>query len=155
MPRWTPFEPYFWSLVEKGKGCWLWKSGTYGSGYGRVRRGNVAWAAHRVAYELTVGPIPAGMEICHRCDVKACVKPSHLFHGTQKDNMQDWTRKGKNRLANDRTLWGNGKHWQRKPELRKQLSINMMDQFASGCRVPIRGEKGRIIGTRIKKCKVS
>lgn len=45
--------------------------------------------AHRVAYELTYGPIPAGLNVLHSCDNPPCVRPDHLRVGTQRDNAQD------------------------------------------------------------------
>lgn len=78
--------------------CWLWEGGLYPNGYGRIRSGPAVLGeqlAHRVAYERFVGPIPDGLHICHRCDIKNCVRPDHLFAGTRKDNMQDAVQKGR------------------------------------------------------------
>lgn len=75
-------------------GCWLW-FGAEGSGYGRVGfKGNLL-LTHRVSWELTNGPIPDGLWVLHKCDVRCCVNPDHLFLGTPKDNMQDKLRKGR------------------------------------------------------------
>lgn len=84
---------------EPNTGCWLWSLGTDNKGYGRFGSGSLKTMrfAHRLSYELFVGPIPDGMFICHKCDVRSCVNPDHLFVGTHKDNMAD--RDKKNRQA--------------------------------------------------------
>ena len=64
-------------------------------GYGRFRVGNRMPAAHRVAYELWVGTIPAGLYVLHHCDNPPCCNPEHLFAGTQQDNVDDMFAKGR------------------------------------------------------------
>lgn len=90
----------FWSKVHKTSDCWLWVGDQFSNGYGRftVSKGPQV-GAHRTAYELAYGPIPRGMVICHRCDTKLCVRPDHLFAGTQADNMHDMIAKGRDRKA--------------------------------------------------------
>jgi hypothetical protein len=78
-------------IPEPNSGCWLWDGWVNGRGYGRFGKG----LAHRISWELHRGPIPAGMNICHKCDVPPCVNPDHLFLGTQTDNMRDCARKGR------------------------------------------------------------
>jgi hypothetical protein len=51
--------------------------------------------AHRIAYELTHGAIPAGLDICHTCDNRKCCNPSHLFLGTRQDNIDDMLSKNR------------------------------------------------------------
>ena len=76
--------------------CWEWTRERNWKGYGVMRSGKQFRLAHRFAYEFAVGPIPAGMMVCHRCDNPACVRPGHLFLGTARDNYQDSKRKGRN-----------------------------------------------------------
>ena len=76
-------------------GCWMWIAATDANGYGKFGIGRKAFYAHRVSWEIHNGPIPEGMFICHRCDTPGCVNPSHLFIGTQSDNMRDCAEKGR------------------------------------------------------------
>lgn len=73
------FEERFWVKVNKTETCWLWISGVDREGYGRFwTGGGNTRRAHRVAYELVVGPIPDGLTLDHLCRVPACVNPDHL-----------------------------------------------------------------------------
>lgn len=80
---------------EPDDGCWLWEGCVLNSGYGQIRVGRKMKSAHRVSYELYVGPIPEAMHMCHSCDVKSCVRPSHLFPGTDQENTDDMMAKGR------------------------------------------------------------
>ena len=97
--RCGPMQARFWKAVRKGAPdeCWLWlKCLTAGpGGYGVFYVGRERYRAHRVAYELCLGPVPPGMLVLHRCDVPACVNPAHLFLGTHGDNMCDMQAKGR------------------------------------------------------------
>ena len=87
----------FWSKVDKSGECWIWTAGTDRHGYGRFSRGRgKTLQAHRVAYELLVGPIPAGKMLDHRVECpKNCVNPEHLRPATNRENSQN--RAGANR----------------------------------------------------------
>lgn len=100
LPELTPQEiARFWSKVDQSGECWLWTAGRSHGLYGmfsvsRDKRQRHL-GAHRVAYELTYGPLGAGLLACHRCDTPACVRPDHLFPGTYADNMHDMIAKGR------------------------------------------------------------
>lgn len=100
----------FWSRVDKNGPvpshrpdlgpCWLWTRakavaggyGIFGPSFKRVYR------AHRFSWTVVHGPIPAGMFICHHCDNPPCVRPDHLFLGTNQENMRDCADKGRSKL---------------------------------------------------------
>ena len=92
----------FWSKVNKDapNGCWEWTASRNRQGYGYfgVKLAPKNWKikkAHRVAYELTVGQVPDGLNVLHRCDNPPCVNPDHLFVGDQSVNMRDAVAKGR------------------------------------------------------------
>lgn len=93
----------FWSKVDRGAAgaCWLAARLSRGDRYGHrqftvtLEGTQYHFYAHRVAWLLTHGPIPADLYLLHRCDVAACVNPSHLFLGTQPDNLTDAREKGR------------------------------------------------------------
>ncbi len=85
----------FWAKVLKTDNCWEWQGAKFSHGYGQFKIQGKVWQVHRLAYTLSVGPIPDGMLICHHCDNKICARPSHLFAGTNGDNQRDSVRKGR------------------------------------------------------------
>lgn len=93
-----PIETRFWSKVDfsNPNGCWLW-TGSRRHEYGEVWRDGRKMYAHRAAFELVYGPLQPGEEACHKCDTPLCMRPDHLFRGTQKDNMHDASMKGRMR----------------------------------------------------------
>ena len=105
-----PLTVRFWQHVKKSTGCWEWQGVTRG-GYGRFKTretGRRYVTASRLAWELTYRPIPSGMKVLHRCDNPPCCRPSHLFLGSQGDNVADCNSKG--RASNQRGIYnGNAK----------------------------------------------
>lgn len=81
-------ESRFWAKVNKTESCWIW-TGNKGAGYGRFALTSRQFiGAHRYAYELLVGPIPAGFQLDHLCRTPACVNPDHLEPVTMLENIR-------------------------------------------------------------------
>lgn len=81
------------SIVRKS-GCIEWLRAVQ-RGYGVLRIAGKNKRTHRLAYELSFGPIPSGLNVLHKCDNPACINPKHLFIGTQADNIKDMLNKGR------------------------------------------------------------
>lgn len=107
MPIKRPLAERFWPKVDIGEPgkCWLWtgarrpvKGEDYGSFYlewNRLTKKRIVVTAHRVAYELTNGPIPPGMLVRHSCDTPPCCNPAHLTLGSDADNQRDKAVRGR------------------------------------------------------------
>ena len=86
------------SIPEPNSGCLLWfgsNGGSATSQHGIINYKGRHWKVHRLAWIATHGPIPEGMEVCHKCDVPACINPAHLFLGSHDENMADMVAKGR------------------------------------------------------------
>lgn len=96
--RKTPLTERFWPRVEKTATCWLWRGAIDPRGYGRIGLGgreDGVGLTHRVAWELTHGPIPDDTCVLHYCDVPTCVNPDHLYLGDRITNNADMREKGR------------------------------------------------------------
>lgn len=97
----------FWSRVKKTETCWEWTGTRNQYGYGVfLLPGERPVRAHRYAYELTKGAIPAGLVVMHACDNPSCINPAHLSLGSRGDNNRDSTAKGRNSFGER-----NGRGW--------------------------------------------
>jgi hypothetical protein len=105
-------------------GCWEWRGTVLTSGYGQIRQNNEPITTHRASWIVHRGPIPSTMFVLHKCDVRHCINPDHLFLGTQSDNMRDRTNKGR-----DGVKYGTG-HWNSR--LRPQDIKKIRELSASG-----------------------
>jgi len=93
--RFKTFQQRFFEKVKKTSGCWLWVGTKNKKGYGGMRLHGKMEKAHRVSWLIFWGAIPKGKHVLHHCDNPGCVNPTHLFLGTNADNMRDKTKKGR------------------------------------------------------------
>ncbi len=81
--------------INPETGCWEWTGGLDTLGYAPISFQNYLTKAHRLSWSIANGPIPDGLHVLHKCDVRHCVNPEHLFVGTHQDNMRDRDAKGR------------------------------------------------------------
>lgn len=94
--RGLSLEEKFWSKVDKSGEHWLWMDVPQNGGYGLLRISpEKKELAHRISWTIHFGPIPDELEVLHKCDIRLCVKPDHLFLGDQTDNLRDMMNKGR------------------------------------------------------------
>jgi len=90
----------FWSKVAitaNPNNCWIWKGAKSSGGYGCFGYNGKIYTASRLAYQFHYGDYDQSLLVCHKCDVRHCCNPNHLFLGTNVDNMQDMLKKGRNK----------------------------------------------------------
>lgn len=122
----------FLSHVSKTRNCWKWTACKLKRGHGRIRIGKKLILAHRVSYELFVGPIPENLWVLHKCDVRDCVNPKHLYVGTPKNNTADMFHRKRH---NDRrgSKNGNSKLTEKDvAEIRKLYASKNFSQISLG-----------------------
>lgn len=128
----------FWSKVQRSDTCWEWTASISGSGYGlfSIRHRSATPAkAHRVSYEIHNGPIPGNMHVLHTCDNRSCVRPDHLYLGTNADNVRDRVTRGRTRTwATERARLG-----ERHPRAK------LTDEIVLGARVAVASGEATII----------
>lgn len=134
-------SPPFWDKVDRSGGddsCWIWLGSVMKNGYGTYRGGKYKSLAHRHAWIITNGSIPSvKILVCHKCDVRLCCNPEHMFLGSHKENTMDAMSKG--RIATGKRC-GAHTHPESRPKgsavynakLKEQDAVDIRELYASG-----------------------
>lgn len=140
--RRVPPEERFWKHVDLSSECWIWTGGKTGTGYGHmwIVTDNNHILAHRMSYQMHHGPIPDGLQVCHKCDNPPCVNPSHLFLGTAKDNALDKIAKGRGRAPYGEKHWRSKLTEQQVVEIRQIHATEGLSFNAIGRRFAVKGQ---------------
>lgn len=133
------------SIPVTESGCWLWTHGE-SSGYGSLRTKERLYGAHRASYEAFVGPIPDGMCVCHKCDVRLCVNPEHFFIGDRAANNADARAKGRNPRPKQRPR---GLKYKRKLS---HLDVRCREMSAAGMSLRAIGRELGVTHHTVKRC---
>lgn len=103
IPKRKTFEERFFDNLSPvpESGCLIWLGFITKSGYGQISYKGKLTRAHRVAWEVKFGEIPEGLHVLHKCDVRCCVNPDHLFLGSHQENMRDKVNKGRHPVGSN------------------------------------------------------
>lgn len=141
----APLSERFWRYVDKTDGCWLWTGSVDTSGYGHIKDevGRLVRATH-VSYALHSGVIPHGARLCHTCDVlwsdltyRRCVRPDHLWPGTDRENTQDCIAKNRFPFAANNPTWR-----QRRPRGESHVRAKLTEDIVRQIRLEYRPAYG-------------
>jgi hypothetical protein len=135
MSKKASIEERFFEKVTKTDSCWLWTGAISSTGYGSFRIGQKIVRTHRYSYLMHIGEIPQSFEVCHTCDVRACVNPEHLWVGTKSDNMKDMFAKGRNGLSSrPRTHCKRGHHLETYAMNKFLKKYNKVKRYCGECK---------------------
>ncbi len=130
-PRHRPAIERFWEAVAKrSNGCWIYRGAP--QRYGQLMKDDGKMTtAHRFSYELHHGPVPTGLFVCHKCDVKGCCNPEHLYAGTHEQNNQDRIDRKRcvgpiGRTINARKRYRHGRY------LRREQRAELLAEYKAG-----------------------
>ena len=113
------------NTVRHPDGCLLWQGAPGKRGHARMRYQGQTYLVHRVAWSLGNGPIPDGMQINHRCGVANCVEVTHLYLGTQAENMRD-------RIGHGTAIGASSQAWRNWLPIRLAISADHRSQSHRG-----------------------